>query len=100
MASKAIGHVWFNGRSNIGIVLAVDELNNEPKAYITTAVGMDEDDDIQHIMDRGSKFPVLEASTLIGECGTVTDRKAWDELMWRKDVAQSTNSKVSGSGGE
>lgn len=100
MASKPIGHVWFNGRSNIGIVLAVDELNNEPKAFITTAVGMDEQDDIQHILDWGSKFPVLEAATLIDELGTVTDRKSWDELMWRKNVVNSTDGKVSGGSGQ
>lgn len=100
MASKPIGHVWFNGRSNIGIVLAVDELNNEPKAFITTAVGMDEQDDIQHILDWGSKFPILEAATLIDELGTVTDRKAWDELMWRKNVVNSTNDEVGGGGGQ
>lgn len=100
MASKPIGHVWFNGRSNIGIVLAIDEHNNEPKAFITTAVGMDEHDDIQHIMDWGSKFPILEASTLIVEFGTITDRKAWDELIWRKDVIKSTDSEIGGGGGQ
>lgn len=100
MASKPIGHVWFNGRSNIGIVLGVDEYNNEPKAFITTAVGMDEQDDIQHIMEWGSKFPVLEACSLIDECGTITDRKAWDELMWRKTVVKSTDGKVGGGGGQ
>lgn len=100
MASKAIGHVWFNGRSNIGIVLAVDELNNEPKAFITTAVGMDQDDDIQHIKDWGSKFPVAEASTLIMEYGTITDRKAWEELMWRKTVVNSTDREVGGGSGQ
>jgi len=71
MSSKHIGHVWFNGRSNIGIVLGHDPIQNKLKAWITTVVGMDEEDDIQHIMEWGSKFPVQEAITLIRKHGTM-----------------------------
>jgi hypothetical protein len=98
--SKPIAHVWFNGRSNIGIVLALDEFNNEPKAWITTAVGMDEDDDIQHIMEWGSKFPVEEARSLIQKHGMIIDRKAWQELEWRDSVVNSTDREVGSGGGQ
>lgn len=71
MKSILIGHVWFNGRSNVGIVLGYNAVENKLKAWITTAVGMDEDDDIQHIMDWGSSFPIEEAKTLIEKHGTM-----------------------------
>lgn len=89
MSSKAIGHVWFNGRSNIGIVMAHDPITDKPKAWITSAVGMDLEDDINHIMAWGSKFPVAEACTLIMNHGTVTDRETWDRLFF--SVNQSVN---------
>ena len=100
MASKPIGHVWFNGRSNIGIVLAIDEFNNEPKAWISTYVGMDEDDDIQHIMGWGTKFPAEEAQSLILKFGTITNKKAWDEINWRKTIVESTDREVGSGGGQ
>lgn len=71
MNSILIGHVWFNGRSNVGIVLGYNAVENKLKAWITTAVGMDEDDDIKHIMEWGSAFPVEEAKTLIEKHGTM-----------------------------
>lgn len=71
MNSILIGHVWFNDRSNVGIVLGYNAVENKLKAWITTAVGMDEDDDIKHIMEWGSAFPVEEAKTLIEKHGTM-----------------------------
>lgn len=81
MASKYIGHVWFNGRSQIGIVLCFDEIIQRPKAYIHTIVGMDEEDDIKHIMEYGMKFPVLEATTIIGEHGTVREEDTYNKIV-------------------
>ena len=98
--SRAIGHVWFNGRSNIGIVLAIDEFNNKPKAWISTYVGMDEDDDIQHIMEWGTKFPIEEAQSLIQKSGMITDRKAWDDMEWRKTIINSADREVGSGGGQ
>jgi hypothetical protein len=77
MASKAIGHVWFNGRSQIGIVMTYDDITKKAKAYIHTYVGLDDEDDIRHIMDYGTKFPVTEARALIEGWGTITDAGQW-----------------------
>lgn len=81
MASKHIGHIWFTGRSQIGIVLCFDEITEKPKAYIHTFVGMDEEDDIKHIKEHGMKFPVLEATTIIGERGTVVDIDIYNKIV-------------------
>lgn len=81
MASKYVGHVWFSGRSQIGIVLCFDEITQKPKAYINTFVGLDEEDDIKHIMEQGSKFPVLEATTIIGEHGEVKEEDIYNKIV-------------------
>jgi hypothetical protein len=81
MASKHVGHVWFNGRSQIGIVLCFDEITQKPKAYINTFVGMDEEDDVKHIQEYGMKFPVLEATTIIGEHGTVKEEELYNKIV-------------------
>ena len=75
MVKKYLGHVWFNGRAQIGIVLCL--IGDELKAYISTISGVDEAADVQHISEWGSKFPIAEAVTLISEHGTITDAESW-----------------------
>ena len=77
MASKHVGHAWFTGRSQIAVVLCVDAVTKKQKAYIHTVVGMDEEDDIQHVMEYGMKFPVEAAALVIDQQGTWTDKPLW-----------------------
>lgn len=95
--SKAIGHAWFNGRSQIGIVLAVDTITGKHKSWIHTYVGLDEEDDIKHIMEYGSKFPVKEAQTLIASHGTITDREAWKVLSNNEVNSEGSQNNTGGS---
>ena len=74
---KYLGHVWFNGRSQIGIIICL--IGDEVKAYIGTVSGVDEAADIQHISEWGSKFPIPEAMCLIEKHGTVTDPEEWEK---------------------
>jgi hypothetical protein len=77
MVKKNIGHAWFNGRAQIGIVMCL--VDGLPKAYISTILGLDEAADIQHISEWGSKFPIPEAASVIKKCGEITDFEAWKE---------------------
>lgn len=81
MAIKHVGHAWFSGRSLIGIVLCFDEITQKPKAYINTVVGIDEEDDIKHIMEQGMKFPVFEATTVVGGQGIVKDEDLYNKIV-------------------
>ena len=74
---KYLGHVWFNGRAQIGIVIC--SIGGELYSYISTISGVDEAADVQHISEWGSKFPITEAASLIKKHGTITDQKAWEE---------------------
>ena len=52
---------WFNGcGGRIGVVVGV----NGEHAYIGAALRHDEDDDVDHIMKYGAKFP-LDAALLL-----------------------------------
>ena len=54
---KALGVQWFASRRTvIGLVKAKDEVTDEIKFYLGTAVGADEEDDIRLIMEQGSKI--------------------------------------------
>lgn len=75
MASKRIAHVWFNAQETIGIVLAYDEIEKKPKAWIARGHGMNKEADLEHIQAWGAKFPPLEATSLIISFGTVEDRE-------------------------
>lgn len=83
MNTQPAGIVWFNGRANIGIVLGYDPVEQKAKAWITTVPGFDQEDDIIHIMQWGSKFPIKQAVELIKDFGTVLSQKLFDEVeMW------------------
>lgn len=45
--------VWFN---KLGIVKTRDKISNEIKFYIGEGLGFNEEIDIQHIMDMGTKY--------------------------------------------
>lgn len=77
MSSKSIGVVWFNGRTNIGIVIGYDTIEKKPKAWIKNVVGSNLEFDIQDIMAWGAKFPIREAHSLIIEFGTILDHDSW-----------------------
>ena len=64
-----VGHVWFSGRSNIGVVLGYDIVTNELMAWIHTVTGQSEEEDARDIMQWGTKFPVQEAKSLIEKFG-------------------------------
>jgi hypothetical protein len=83
--SKEIGHIWFSGRSTIGVVLAYKQHEKQLVAWIASVAGSNEDDDIQFIMDYGSKFPVEEASKLILKNGVIIDLKTWVEIFGSVD---------------
>lgn len=81
MNSKPIGVVWFNGRTNIGIVMGYDAIEKRPKAWIKDVAGSNLEFDIQDIMAWGAKFPVREAHSLIIGFGTILDRNYWIEAF-------------------
>lgn len=81
MSSKAIGVVWFSGRSTIGIAIGFDEEEQKSKAWIASVHGENEDADIQQILDWGSKFPLAEASMLVLKLGKILDTELWDNLF-------------------
>jgi len=80
VGKKNLGHVWFTGRAEIGVVLCL--IDGVPKAYISTILGLDEDEDIKHITDWGSKFPIAEAASLIKKNGTIVDQEVWDNTSF------------------
>jgi len=53
---KALEVQWFSGTDNIGIVKAEDEATGEIFFYISKVKGIDEAEDIKHIVDWGSKM--------------------------------------------
>lgn len=61
---------WFNPSGlniiGVGIVYGRDQETGEIKAYIGTAFGIDEVQDINSIAESGAKFPAEAAAVLFG----------------------------------
>lgn len=71
MASKRIGHVWFNGRESLGIILVKDEFSPKLKSYFGTVSGNNQEEDLERLYQTGTKFPVKEAISIIKEYGKI-----------------------------
>jgi hypothetical protein len=71
MSSKRIGHVWFNGRRVIGVVLCHDATTNTLKSWIGVGLGQDSKADLQEIQEWGNKFPPDTALILIRRHGQI-----------------------------
>jgi hypothetical protein len=55
---KITNTAWYNTNQShmIGIVMGLDEVTGEPKAYIGLGDGVDEQADINHIASNGAKL--------------------------------------------
>lgn len=65
---KIIDVKWFTeGFSNraIGIVLVLDEVTGEHKAYLGTGDGLDEDADAKHISEWGAKVHISQLDDVL-----------------------------------
>jgi hypothetical protein len=63
---------WFTEMGStrpIGIVIGVDERTGEPKAYIGTAFGSHEGEDVQHIASKGAKLSPSTAKLIAKALG-------------------------------
>ncbi len=70
--SLKLGHMWFCGLTDIGIVLTYDEVTDKCKAWIGNCQGYSEEADVTRIARIGVKFPIQEAAAVIQKYGTVT----------------------------
>ena len=50
---KIIDAIWYG---NVGIVKCLDEITNETKFFIGIGKGIDESEDVSHILDWGQKL--------------------------------------------
>lgn len=91
MSSKAIGVVWFTGRSTIGVVMGYDEETKQEKAWIHDILGENREDDIQRIMDWGTRFPLAEACSLIMKFGDILDPELWNKVHYPTDLDSIQN---------
>lgn len=66
---ELIGWCWYTGRDSIGIVLCLDVITNEKKAYIGLVDGENERHDISNIMCWGTRFESEIAEILINKRG-------------------------------
>jgi len=72
MSIKTAGVAWFTtSTEHFGIVVALDEITNQLKAYIGVVPGGDEEDDIELIKAYGAKFPVEVAIQAVLKSGSV-----------------------------
>lgn len=62
---KILNTIWFSGLKCVGIVLCVDEITREHKAYIGVGEGISEEADIRHIAEHGSPVHLPSAKRLI-----------------------------------
>lgn len=53
---KILDVIWFSGTSCVGVVKVLDEFEGI-KYYISSATGMDEEVDMEHIAAWGATFP-------------------------------------------
>lgn len=77
MNTIIVGHCWISGITTIGIVVVLDTITNEKKAYIGTLPNseMDEPSSLKYIADYGTKFPLYIAIMLISDTGVVDDKR-------------------------
>jgi len=66
---QVIGYCFYNSRTNVCIVLYVDTVINEKKAYIGSIKGDDMDFDILQTVAYGCKFDTDIANVLIKQIG-------------------------------
>ena len=65
---KILDAIWFTQMDStkcIGIILGVDDITGEEKAFIGIGKGVSEEDDVTHISEWGSKFPKEIASRIL-----------------------------------
>lgn len=64
---KILTATWFTGSGMklIGVVIGIDEITNERKAYVGTASGLDEGLDAQHIASHGAKLHLVIAESIV-----------------------------------
>ncbi len=66
----AIGVVWFNSSTAVGIVIVDDKMEFDgERAFIKNVVGQDEKTDIINVADWGARFPIKEAISLVKNHG-------------------------------
>ncbi len=59
MALKEIKSYWFTGRTeNATVGIVITDNGYEKKAYIKNVAGISEKQDIQDVMDYGTKLPI------------------------------------------
>lgn len=66
---RVTNSMWFSTMNNprtIGIVIGVDEVTAETKAYIGIGQGLSQKEDEINISQYGSSFPMCSALTLFG----------------------------------
>ena len=64
---KVVDVFWFcAGHGNVGIVKCLNE-SAEIKYYVGSCTGMDEDIDMRHIANLGSRFPDAAGKLLFGD---------------------------------
>jgi hypothetical protein len=66
---KMIGYCFYNSRTYVAIVLCVDTVINEKKAYIGAIEGKDMRDDLIQTISYGAKFDSDIANSLIKQRG-------------------------------
>lgn len=67
---KMIGYCSYSSRTCVAIVLCVDTVINEKKAYIGSIDGIDFTNDLVQTISYGAKFDVDIANVLIKQNGT------------------------------
>jgi len=61
MSRKVVNVTWFN---TIGIVSTVDDESGEHRVYVGAGRGFNENDDINHILNYGTKMLPVTAMSL------------------------------------
>lgn len=77
--NKLVACQWHTGRSNIGIVV-YQNAHEVFKAVMTTIQGFNVEEDLQHIMNYGSKISHSMAVEAILDGGTIEDITLWNEF--------------------
>jgi len=86
--SVKLGHMWFNGLTDIGIVLTYDAITDKCKAWIGNSQGFSEEADTTHIARIGTKFPIQEAASLIQKYGTITGHQLIEDYASLMDFVK------------
>jgi hypothetical protein len=84
---KILSATWFTEMGNsrpIGIVLAINDEDGKPHAYIGNGEGLDEAQDAETIAMRGATFPLDVAGKLFGLRYLDTDTIHALHAIWRE----------------